>query len=125
VDALCLGADVKGFRPFGGDAPAHFDGLDAIRGFHQDGDALGGAYIVAWRKGEDVNQSGNDQFGLFRREGVTRANACKLGRGRGSVNKPVCGPLRHVRAAPSTMLPTGGVFAGLGGVHMFWADIRL
>jgi hypothetical protein len=38
-----------------------------------------------------VDQSGDDQSGLFEREGVTRAHGRKLGRERHRVNEPVGG----------------------------------
>jgi len=81
LDALGLSVDVQGYWPFGFKAPAHFLALNAFRCLEENGRALGGADAVSWREGKDMNQPGQDESGLFKREGVARTwRQCLSGR---------------------------------------------
>ena len=81
LDALGLRVDVLGFWPFGFKAPAHFLALNAFRGLEENGRALGGADVVAWREGEDMNQPGQDESGWFKCERAARTGRqCLSGR---------------------------------------------
>jgi len=74
VDAFRLGVDVQGLRPLRGDAPAHFDCLDAGGSLQQHGRTLGRPDVITRRKGEDMDQPGQDEFGLFKRQGISGAH---------------------------------------------------